>query len=81
MQKYVKIYMDHFGYGEQNFIPCEICGQKAVDVHHIDGRGKGKDVIENLMALCQKHHTYAHEGKINKMVYIIRHEQFINERR
>jgi hypothetical protein len=51
--------MDYFGYGEQDFVPCEVNGEKAVDIHHIHGRGKGKDVIENLMALCRDHHKAA----------------------
>jgi hypothetical protein len=51
--------MDYFGYGEQDFIPCEVNGEKAVDIHHIHGRGKGKDVIGNLMALCRDHHKAA----------------------
>ena len=52
--------MNFFGYGEQDFIPCEVCNQRANDVHHIEARGMGgsklKDNIENLMALCRKHH-------------------------
>ena len=52
--------MEHFGFGEQDFIPCEICGTRAVDIHHLERRGMGgsttKDHIENLMALCRKHH-------------------------
>ncbi len=46
-----------------DFIQCEKCGDKAVDIHHIDSRGMGgdpngdKDVIENLMALCRKCHN------------------------
>ena len=43
-----------------DFIPCELCGAKGVDIHHIDCRGMGgskeKDTIENLMALCRKCH-------------------------
>ena len=78
MQKHTKIYMDHFGYDISDFIPCEICGAKANDVHHIEGRGKGKDVITNLMALCRKHHKYAHECKIDKTVFIERHKMFLN---
>ena len=76
MQKHIKVYFDHFGYGEQDFVPCEACGAKAVDIHHINGRGKGKDVIENLMALCRKHHMKAHES-ISKsdMQYI--HNSFL----
>jgi hypothetical protein len=59
MTKHCKIYMDYFGYGIDDFIPCEVNGEKAVDIHHIHGRGKGMDVIENLMALCRKHHDAA----------------------
>lgn len=46
-----------------DFIPCEICGSRAVDIHHIDARGMGgdptarKDTIENLMGLCRRCHN------------------------
>ena len=60
MQKHTKIYLDYFNYGEQDFIPCEVCGCKAVDIHHIFGRGKGMDEMWNLMALCRRCHTRAH---------------------
>jgi hypothetical protein len=60
MKKHVKIYMDYFDYGIEDFIPCEVCGSKAVDIHHIENRGMGgskqKDVIEYLQALCRKCH-------------------------
>ena len=61
MTRHCKIYFKHFDYGEQDVIPCEICGRRAVDIHHIHGRGRGKDVIENLMALCRICHRKAHE--------------------
>lgn len=52
--------MDFFGYGEQDFIPSEISGNRAVDIHHISRRGMGgsksKDTIENLMALTREEH-------------------------
>jgi hypothetical protein len=66
MQKHTKVYFDHFGYGEQDVILCECCHSKAVDCHHINGRGKDKDVIENLMALCRKCHIKAHAEKLSK---------------
>jgi len=60
MKKHIKLYMDHFGYGIDDFIPCEICKAKAVDIHHIDARGMGgsdeKDHIDNLMAVCRSCH-------------------------
>jgi hypothetical protein len=60
MKKHTKIYLDYFGYGIEDFIPCECCGTKAVDLHHIFRRGMGgskeADNIENIMALCREHH-------------------------
>lgn len=60
MKAHTKIYMDHFGYGIDDFIPCEVCMKKAVDVHHIERRGMGgnktKDEIGNLMAVCRECH-------------------------
>jgi len=65
--------LDHFGYLPGDFIPCEVCGQKAVDTHHIEPRGMGgdpqkkKDVIENLQALCRSCHHEADFGtKLSK---------------
>ena len=60
MQKYTKVYLIFFGYDTSDFIPCEICGCEANDIHHINARGMGgsklKDFIENLMALCRACH-------------------------
>lgn len=60
MQKHTKIYLTAFGFDLSNpnqFIPSEINGKKAVDIHHIIARGKcGEDRIENLMALTRKQH-------------------------
>lgn len=57
MKPYVKIYLTYFDYTPEDFIPCEVCGSKAVDIHHIEARGMGgtskPDTIENLMALCR----------------------------
>ena len=60
MQSHTKIYYQYFDYGEQDFVPCEVCGNQSVDIHHINGRGKDKDVIKNLIALCRKCHERAH---------------------
>jgi hypothetical protein len=63
MKPHTKIYMDFYGYTIADFIGCEICGNKAVDIHHIEARGMGgdpqgkKDIIENLMAVCRKCHV------------------------
>ena len=77
MQPHVKIYMEYFGYGEQDFIPCEMGCGRAVDVHHLDGRGPGKDVIENLMGLCRIEHDKAGASpEYNEQLKII-HLNFI----
>lgn len=83
MKKHTKIYLNHFGYGEQDFVPCEICGQRAVDIHHIDSRGMGgsrsKDKIENLAALCRPHHTLAHNSvEFNEQVLSV-HLKMLNQ--
>ena len=61
MKPYVKLYMTYFGYDESDFIPCEMCGSKAVDIHHVSSRKMGgqkdKDTIENLMAVCRECHV------------------------
>lgn len=63
MKRHTRIYLDYFGYDESSYIPCELCRQKAVDIHHIDCKGMGgnpsgdKDVIENLQALCRYCHV------------------------
>ena len=60
MKKHTKIYLDYFSYGGEDFIPCEVCGSRAVDIHHIHRRGMGgstdADKIENLMAVCRTCH-------------------------
>ena len=60
MKNHVKVYLTHFKYDTTDFIPCEICGAKAVDINHIKARGMGgsktKDKIENLQALCRQCH-------------------------
>jgi len=76
MTKHCRVYMDYWGYGIEDFVPCEMCGRKAVDVHHIDGRGEGMDVISNLMGLCRYCHTKAHD-KLNVTVVQILHDEFM----
>jgi 5-methylcytosine-specific restriction endonuclease McrA len=60
MQKHTQIYLQGMGYKKTDFVPCEVCGAEAVDVHHIEARGMGgnkkADVIDNLMGLCRKCH-------------------------
>lgn len=61
MKPHTVIYLKAFGYTIADFMPCEICGAKCVDVHHIEARGMGgtskKDAIDNLMGLCRQCHV------------------------
>lgn len=60
MKNHTKVYMNYFGYDISDFIPCELTGNKCIDIHHIDSRGLGgskqKDVIENLMGMTRELH-------------------------
>ena len=67
MKKHTKIYLKHFNYGIEDFIPCTVCNSKAVDIHHISARKMGgsktKDFIENLLSLCRACHDKAESSK------------------
>ena len=45
---------------------CQICGSKSlVEGHHIvDHQFGGAANIENIIALCRKHHKEVHKGNI-----------------
>jgi len=70
MKRHTKIYFDYMGYSGHEFMPCEMCGAMAVDIHHISPKGMGgrpdKDTIRNLIALCRECHRWAHESKITQ---------------
>lgn len=65
MQHHTKIYFDFFGIDPGDFVPCEVCGGPAVDIHHIEARGMGGNPTRernnptNLMALCRHDHLRA----------------------
>lgn len=68
MEKYKKVYLDTFypGWGEQDFIPCEVTGQRAVDIHHIFPRGTYPELYDcpgNLMAMTRKEHMDKGQNK------------------
>jgi len=67
------IYMAAFGYGDTDFIPSEISGDRCQDVHHIEARGMGgsgkDDRIENLMGLTREEHE-DYGDKTQYMAYL-----------
>ena len=73
MKKHTRIYLDKMGYDECDFIPSEISGARAVDIHHIIGRGKcGEDRIENLIALTRTEHIKYGDEKSAYMYYLLK---------
>jgi ribosome-binding protein aMBF1 (putative translation factor) len=78
MRKHTKIYLSHFNYFGNEFIGCEMCGKRAVDIHHIECRGMGgsaKDDINNIMAMCRNCHITYGDKKQYKELLKQRHEQ------
>ena len=85
MKNHTKIYLKYFGYDMNSFIPCEMCGMKAQDIHHVEARGLGgnpsgdKDTIENLMALCRQCHIDFGDKKQHKEMLKVVHKVKMNE--
>ena len=86
MKKHVKIYMEHFGYGIEDFIPSEINGDRATQIHHIIPRGMGgsktKDYIENLIGLTFEQHEQAEKRRepwLSAEELQIIHNKFLDE--
>ena len=61
MKNHTKVYLKEMGFSITDWIPCEVCGATAQDIHHIEARGMGgskhADTIDNLMALCRACHN------------------------
>jgi len=70
MKSHVKLYLSFFGYDTSSFIPCEVCGKEAQDIHHIECSGMGgtkkKDHIDNLQSLCRECHIEYGDKKQHK---------------
>mgnify|MGYP003130598209 CR=1 FL=1 len=83
MQKHTKIYLEFFDYFGDEYVPCEMCNAKAVDIHHIHARGMGgseKDNIDNLMALCRICHVKYGDKKQYLDILKQRHRLKINRK-
>lgn len=65
MQAHTKIYLNYFD-NVGDYLPCEICKSPVVDIHHIRGRGKGKDNMNNLAGLCRSCHFKCTNNEISK---------------
>ena len=84
MRNHTKVYFEYFGYGMYDFIPCELTGQRAVDINHIDCKGMGgsktKDNIENLIAMTrQLHIDFGDISELKEPLRLI-HKHFMETR-
>ena len=51
MKSYTKIYLYKLGYVIDDFIPCEVCSKKGVDIHHIFTRKKFPELLNKIEIL------------------------------
>lgn len=81
MKNHTKIYLQALDYRPGEFIPSELSGQKAVDIHHIISRGRGgKDRIENLMALTREEHLKYGDKKEWMYFLLVKHLGFLHRK-
>lgn len=77
MQKHTKIYMNYFDYKIAEDVVSELSLCPAQDIHHINRRGKGKDTIDNLIALTRHEHNDCHNKLISKNTLHMVHQNFM----
>jgi len=71
MRPHVKNYLKSTGHTIADVIYCELCGNPAVDIHHIIYKSQGgTDDVENLIALCRHCHDNAHDSLMDKKLLI-----------
>jgi hypothetical protein len=79
MKSYTKAYLKYFGYDESDFIACECgCGQKAVDIHHLESRSIAKkklNLVENLVAVSRECHQRADRDRAFNQLLKDRHRK------
>lgn len=84
LKKHTTIYLQALGYNPCDFIPSEISGSKAIDIHHIECKGMGgnpigdKDRIENLQALTREEHDSLGDKSEHMAFLFQKHMEFLD---
>lgn len=81
MKAYTKIYMKYFGYDESDFIPCEICGSKATEIHHLEPKSIAKakvNMIDNLIGICRVCHDLCNQRPFNDQAKLIHRKKLLS---
>ena len=66
MPNHIDNYRRAWNIAEDEFVPCEVCGGTAVDIHHITYRSHGRDdSLANLIGLCRACHSAAHAAQLD----------------
>lgn len=75
------IYYAKMGYGDADFVCSELSGLRSNDLHHILCRGagssKGKDRVENLIALTREEHEQYGDKKQYMSFLFKKHLEFL----
>lgn len=87
MKNHTKIYLKYFKYGIEDYIACEVCDNKAVDIAHIVAQSKfgskrkdEQDLITNIAALCRTcHYDYDFKNKWTTEEMTEIHLNFLNK--
>ena len=83
MKKYIRDYMQAFGYDETDYMASELSGDRLVDIHHIHRRGMGgsknADRIENLIGLNRSEHDIYGDVTNRKAWLYQKHKEFMQK--
>jgi HNH endonuclease len=85
VKNYVKTYLKYFGFDESDFIPCEDCGARSVEIHHLEPKSIAKakeNLIDNLCAVCRSCHDKAHNSRaFNEELKLIHRKKLLSVNR
>jgi len=79
-KSYKQKYLKFFQYGHDEFVPDEIDGSQAMDIHHVRFRStshKNQHSIFNIMAINRENHNRCHSRYITEEQAQFHHDEFV----